>query len=83
MVITYEDSDLAVRAFYTLRESSYEDKNLLGKSSFVRSFVREALNLGYFARAVAKTRTGRARSSLSLGMFRLVQAVEEDFLVRL
>ncbi|XP_047500259.1 diacylglycerol kinase theta-like isoform X2 [Penaeus chinensis] len=29
MVITYEDSDLAVRAFYTLRESSYEDKNLL------------------------------------------------------
>ncbi|ROT63093.1 putative diacylglycerol kinase theta isoform X6 [Penaeus vannamei] len=29
MVITYEDSDLAVRAFYTLRESSYEDKTLL------------------------------------------------------
>lgn len=31
MVITYEDSDLAVRAFYTLRESCYDDKNLLGE----------------------------------------------------
>ncbi|XP_064104651.1 diacylglycerol kinase theta-like isoform X2 [Macrobrachium nipponense] len=29
MVITYEDSDLAVRAFYTLRESCYDDKHLL------------------------------------------------------
>ncbi|XP_076069788.1 diacylglycerol kinase theta [Oratosquilla oratoria] len=29
MVITYEDSDLAVKVFYTLRESTYEDKNLL------------------------------------------------------
>ncbi|XP_045120127.1 diacylglycerol kinase theta-like isoform X2 [Portunus trituberculatus] len=29
MVITYEDSDLAVRAFYTLRESRYDDKTLL------------------------------------------------------
>ncbi|KAG7171806.1 Diacylglycerol kinase theta-like [Homarus americanus] len=29
MVLTYEDSDLAVRAFYTLRESCYDDKNLL------------------------------------------------------
>ncbi|KAK3861741.1 hypothetical protein Pcinc_028776 [Petrolisthes cinctipes] len=29
MVITYEDSDLAVRAFYTLRESTHDDKNLL------------------------------------------------------
>ena len=31
MVITYEDSDLAVRAFYTLRESRYDDKTLLGE----------------------------------------------------
>ncbi|XP_043273541.1 diacylglycerol kinase theta [Venturia canescens] len=29
MVITYEDSDKAVRALYTLRESKYEDKHLL------------------------------------------------------
>ena len=29
MVLTYEDCDIAVRAFYTLRESSYEDKALL------------------------------------------------------
>jgi len=29
MVITYEDSDVAVRALYTLRESTYDDKNLL------------------------------------------------------
>ncbi|XP_054266246.1 diacylglycerol kinase theta-like isoform X2 [Macrosteles quadrilineatus] len=29
MVITYEDSAKAVRALYTLRESSYEDKHLL------------------------------------------------------
>ncbi|XP_047740876.1 diacylglycerol kinase theta [Hyalella azteca] len=29
MVITYMDSEVAVRAFYTLRESSYEDKTLL------------------------------------------------------
>ncbi|XP_050699036.1 diacylglycerol kinase theta-like isoform X3 [Eriocheir sinensis] len=29
MVITYDDPDLAVRAFYTLRESCYDDKNLL------------------------------------------------------
>jgi diacylglycerol kinase (ATP) len=31
MVITYEDSDKAVRALYTLRESRFEDKHLLGK----------------------------------------------------
>lgn len=31
MVITYEDSDKAVRALYTLRESKFEDKHLLGK----------------------------------------------------
>lgn len=30
MVITYEDSDKAVRALYALRESKYEDKHLLG-----------------------------------------------------
>ncbi|KAF5277357.1 hypothetical protein FQA39_LY06170 [Lamprigera yunnana] len=29
MVITYEDSEKAVRAFYILRESRYEDKHLL------------------------------------------------------
>ncbi|CAG2054027.1 unnamed protein product [Timema podura] len=29
MVITYEDSNKAVRALYTLRESRYEDKHLL------------------------------------------------------
>ncbi|XP_011504566.1 PREDICTED: diacylglycerol kinase theta [Ceratosolen solmsi marchali] len=29
MVITYEDSNTAVRALYTLRESKYEDKHLL------------------------------------------------------
>ncbi|XP_058803614.1 diacylglycerol kinase theta isoform X2 [Phymastichus coffea] len=29
MVISYEDSGAAVRAFYALRESKYEDKNLL------------------------------------------------------
>ncbi|KYB29049.1 Diacylglycerol kinase theta-like Protein [Tribolium castaneum] len=29
MVITYEDSDKAVRALYTLRESKFEDKHLL------------------------------------------------------
>jgi diacylglycerol kinase (ATP) len=29
MVITYEDSDKAVRALYTLRESRFEDKHLL------------------------------------------------------
>ncbi|GLV43765.1 uncharacterized protein CBL_06911 [Carabus blaptoides fortunei] len=29
MVITYEDSEKAVRALYTLRESRYEDKHLL------------------------------------------------------
>lgn len=31
MVITYEDSDKAVRALYTLRESKFEDKHLLGE----------------------------------------------------
>lgn len=31
MVITYEDSEKAVRALYALRESKYEDKHLLGK----------------------------------------------------
>lgn len=31
MVITYEDSEKAVRALYTLRESKHEDKDLLGK----------------------------------------------------
>lgn len=31
MVIIYEDSNKAVRALYTLRESKYEDKHLLGK----------------------------------------------------
>lgn len=31
MVITYVDSDKAVRALYTLRESRYEDKHLLGR----------------------------------------------------
>ena len=31
MVITYEDAKKAVTALYTLRESSYEDKQLLGK----------------------------------------------------
>lgn len=30
MVITYEDSTTAVKALYKLRESSYEDKHLLG-----------------------------------------------------
>lgn len=30
MVIIYEDSNTAVRALYTLRESKYEDKHLLG-----------------------------------------------------
>lgn len=33
MVITYVDSEVAVRAFYTLRESSHEDKTLLGTTS--------------------------------------------------
>ena len=32
MVITYIDSDSAVKAFYALRESRHEDKTLLGKS---------------------------------------------------
>lgn len=32
MVITYEDSDKAVRALYALRESKYEEKHLLGKN---------------------------------------------------
>ena len=31
MVITYEDSVKAVRALYTLRESKFEDKHLLGE----------------------------------------------------
>lgn len=31
MVIIYEDSNKAVRALYTLRESKYEDKHLLGR----------------------------------------------------
>lgn len=31
MVITYEDANKAVKALYILRESSYEDKHLLGK----------------------------------------------------
>jgi hypothetical protein len=35
MVITYEDSNKAVRALYCLRESHYEDKHLLGKYKFV------------------------------------------------
>lgn len=35
MVITYEDSDKAVRALYTLRESRYEEKHLLGKRIFL------------------------------------------------
>jgi len=35
MVITYEDSNKAVRALYRLRESHYEDKHLLGKCKFV------------------------------------------------
>lgn len=35
MVITYEDSNKAVRALYCLRESRYEDKHLLGKYDFV------------------------------------------------
>jgi diacylglycerol kinase (ATP) len=35
MVITYEDSNKAVRALYCLRESHYEDKHLLGKCKFV------------------------------------------------
>lgn len=30
IVIIYEDSDKAVKALYTLRESKYEDKHLLG-----------------------------------------------------
>ena len=32
MVIIYEDSNKAVTALYTLRESKYEDKHLLGIS---------------------------------------------------
>lgn len=35
MVITYEDSNKAVRALYCLRESCYEDKHLLGKYGLV------------------------------------------------
>lgn len=35
MVITYEDSEKAVRALYTLRESRYEEKHLLGNPSVV------------------------------------------------
>ena len=31
LVITYANSDAAIRAFYVIRESTYEDKNLLGK----------------------------------------------------
>lgn len=31
MVIIYEDSNKAVKALYTLRESKYEDKHLLGE----------------------------------------------------
>lgn len=35
MVITYEDSEKAVRALYALRESKYEDKHLLGNNSIL------------------------------------------------
>lgn len=36
MVITYEDSEKAVRALYILRESKFEDKQpLLGKSIII------------------------------------------------
>ena len=31
MVIIYEDSNKAVRALYSLRETTYDDKHLLGK----------------------------------------------------
>lgn len=34
MVITYEDSEKAVRALYILRESRYEDKHLLGELDY-------------------------------------------------
>jgi hypothetical protein len=36
MVIIYEDSNKAVRALYTLRDSKYEDKHLLGTLSLYR-----------------------------------------------
>jgi diacylglycerol kinase (ATP) len=29
LILTYADADIAVKAFYMLRESSYDDKNLL------------------------------------------------------
>lgn len=35
MVIIYEDSNKAVRALYTLRESKYEDKHLLGIYNYI------------------------------------------------
>lgn len=39
MVITYEDAKKAVRALYALRDSSYEEKQLLGKF-FLACFLR-------------------------------------------
>ena len=38
MVIIYEDAKKAVRALYTLRESLYEDKQLLGILLPIKSF---------------------------------------------
>lgn len=29
LILTYDNADIAVKAFYMLRESSYEDKSLL------------------------------------------------------
>lgn len=29
LIITYDNADIAVKAFYMLREASYDDKNLL------------------------------------------------------
>jgi diacylglycerol kinase (ATP) len=29
LIITYDNADIAVKAFYMLREASYEDRNLL------------------------------------------------------
>lgn len=39
MVITYEDSEKAVRALYTLRESNFEEKHLLGTFRLLFCFL--------------------------------------------
>lgn len=46
MVIIYEDSNKAVTALYTLRESKYEDKHLLG--TFTQRSFTTILRLFHF-----------------------------------